>query len=512
VSDVVIGLAGLRKLYELIGALNRERSLDATLTRVVDGVIAGLGFGVAVVNVVQPDGSFQTVAVAGSADARQALMGSRAAADAFDLEFALAERWGSLRFVPHERLPAGPVTGWVPPAAAIATAGEGGESDVWHPLDALFAPLHAPSGRLVGMLSVDLPVDGRRPGPLQRELLEMFAGQAGIAIDNASLTEQLYASEEAFRLAFEGAGTGMSMVSLDPAEPGRYLRVNDAMCAITGYTAAELMSRTVADITHPDDLQADLAGLAGATTGMPRYVYRTEKRYIRADRSTVWVSITSSPVCTSTGRMLYGITQVEDISTRKAMEADLRHQAAHDPLTGLANRATLTDRLTKAIDRVQVRGEAGAVLFCDLDGFKAVNDRHGHDVGDQVLQVVAARLAEQVRPGELVARLGGDEFVVIAERISPSEADRLAARLEEAVAAPIVVDAVTVVLSVSVGAAVLTSGATPSALLRTADLAMFSVKNARRTGGPISLRGAPTTSDRELATFPSALGPHGICS
>ena len=494
-SDLVIELAGLRQLYELIGALNHEPSLDATLTRVVDGVVAGLGFGVAAVNVVHPDGSFETVAVAGSSDARQALLGSRAPADAFDVEFDVAELWGGLRFVPHDRLPAGVVTGWVPPVEAVAVSGDADDADAWHPLDALFAPLHAPSGRLVGMLSVDLPADGRRPGPLQREMLEMFAVQAGIAIDNARLTEELHASEEGFRLAFDGAGTGMSMVSLDPADAGRYLRVNDALCAITGYTAEEMIRRTVADITHPDDLESDQAAL-GLGLGGGLDVNRTEKRYVRADGSQVWVSLTTSAICTSTGRVLYGITQVEDISVRKAAEEELAHRAAHDPLTGLPNRTLLTDRLAGAVDRARAGGETGAVLFCDLDRFKAVNDTYGHDVGDQVLRVVAARLDEQVRPGDLVARLGGDEFVVVAEQVSDAEAHGLARRLEDAVAAPITVDAVTVTLTVSVGTARLTGAGEVSGLLRAADVAMFTAKGARHASRPML---GPPGPDRKPA-------------
>ena len=479
-SEVVIGLAGLRQLYELIGALNHERSLDATLTRVVEGVVAGLGFGVAAVNVVQPDGSFETVAVAGSDDARETLLGSRAPADAFDVEFALAEHWGSLRFVPHDRLPEGAATGWVPPAEAVVIASAVDGSIAWHPMDALFAPLCAPSGQLVGMLSVDLPEDGRRPAALQRELLEMFAVQAGIAIDNARLTEQLHASEEGFRLAFEGAGTGMSMFSLDPADRGRFLRVNDRLCTITGFTGEELLQRTVADITHPEDHETDRMAMAGVVDG-PDDAYQTEKRYVRADGSQVWVSVTASVIRTSSGRVIYGISQVEDITVRKAGEAELVRRAAHDPLTGLANRATLSARLTEAVDRASASGEAGAVLFCDLDGFKAVNDRHGHDVGDRVLQIVAARLAENVRPGDLVARLGGDEFVVVAEHMGVGEAEGLAHRLEAAVAATITVDATLLGLTVSVGTARLTGSAGGSDVLRTADVAMFAVKGTRRS-------------------------------
>jgi diguanylate cyclase (GGDEF)-like protein/PAS domain S-box-containing protein len=449
--------------------------LGATLQAVVDGVVEGLGFGVAVVNFVHPDGTFETVAVAGSDEARSQLLGSRAPADAFELEFAIAEDWGGLRFVPHDRLPAGAVTGWIPPPEACPV---GDAPDAWHPLDALFAPLRCPSGKLVGMLSVDLPDDGRRPGPLQRELLAMFATQAGIAIDNARLTEQLHASEESFRLAFEGAGIGMTMVSLDPTDLGRFLRVNDAMCAITGYSADQLTARTSADITHPDDRALDAAAFTRALAEGHAPVYRAQKRYVRPDGSLVWVSITMSVVRLASGDLLYGITQVEDITARRAAEAELRHRAAHDPLTGLANRATLTDRLAHATAGFDVRAGTGAVLFCDLDGFKSVNDTYGHDVGDTVLRVVAARLTEQVRPCDtVVARLGGDEFVVLAADLTLSDAEGLAARIERCVAGPIAVGGVTVTITVSIGITPLTHRS-PAQLLRDADTAMYRAKVA----------------------------------
>ena len=241
-GELAVRMSGLRRLYELIGRINGGRSVSAVLQSVVDGVVEGLGFGVAVVNLVHADGSFEVVAVAGSDDARAVLLGSCSPRGAFDAEFAVAEHWGGLRFVPHDRIPEEAITGWIPPADADLAVDD---PDAWHPWDALFAPLTAPSGELVGMLSVDLPHDGRRPGLLQRELLEMFATQAGIAVDNARLSERLRASEASFRLAFDGAATAMTMTSLDPRDAGRFLRVNDAMCALTGYTASELIVHDV---------------------------------------------------------------------------------------------------------------------------------------------------------------------------------------------------------------------------------------------------------------------------
>jgi diguanylate cyclase (GGDEF)-like protein/PAS domain S-box-containing protein len=477
-SDSAVQLSALRGLYVLIGQLNAGRSLAQTLQSVVDGVVDGLGFGVAAVNYVHADGTFETVAVSGSDEAREQLLGSRVPANAFDAEFAVAECWGSLRFVPHDRLPDG-AGGWVPPAEFCMSD----EPDAWHPLDALFVPLLCPAGTLVGMLSVDLPHDGRRPGPLQQELLSMFATQAGIAIDNARLTEQLNVSEQSFRLAFEGAGIGMTMISLDPADPGRFLRVNEAMCRITGYSAQELTSRTYADITHPEDRGPDGAAFAEALTGGELEVYRAEKRYVRRDGSLVWVAITTTVVRNGSGDLLHGITQVEDITARHAAEQELRHRAAHDPLTGLANRATLMTRLHEAVTTDDAgatagAGAAGTLLFCDLDGFKSVNDSFGHDVGDEVLRVVAQRLTDQVRARDTtVARLGGDEFVVLAIGLNVEDAERIADQIRQAIAEPIPVGPLTILSTVSIGLTPL-RGRDAVRLVKDADGAMYRAKAA----------------------------------
>jgi diguanylate cyclase (GGDEF)-like protein/PAS domain S-box-containing protein len=513
-GDLAVRMSALRRLYELIGRLNGGRSLPDVLQSVVDGVVEVLGFNVAVVNLVHADGSFEVFAVAGSDDARSELLGTRNASGAFDAEFAVAEHWGGLRFVPHDRIPDDAITGWIPPADAGPTV-EG--TDAWHPWDALFAPLTAPSGELVGMLSVDLPHDGRRPGALQRELLEMFATQAGIAIDNARLTEHLRASEASFRLAFDGAAVGMTMTSLDPRDPGRFLRVNDAMCAITGYSASELTTMAFSDITHPDDLATSLAALDDAMTGRGM-VDRAEKRYVRPDGSHVWVAISSSVIRLESGESLHAITQVEDITARKAAETELTWLVTHDPLTRLLNRAGLHEHLVAALLESQLAecseagsaeaggaetgsaetGSAetlptGALLYCDLDGFKTVNDTYGHDIGDRVLRVAANRFTEHVRDRDAVARLGGDEFVVVAQRVTLDEAIALAERIVGSLAEPLQVDGITMQLTVSVGIAPLSDVSAAAArdvaaLLHIADTAMYQAKANGRNGHAVRRR------------------------
>ena len=160
-------------------------------------------------------------------------------------------------------------------------------------------------------------------------------------------------------------------------------------------------------------------------------------------------------------------------------EERMRHEAVHDPLTGLANRTLLRDRLEHALARSE-RAEdmATGVLFLDLDNFKQVNDAYGHAAGDAVLVELGRRLRMAVRPADTVARLGGDEFVVVCEEVDAETALTLGRRLEEAIREPLEVEGVTHVLSASIGIAL---GRTdPDALLGDADAAVYEAKAAGR--------------------------------
>ncbi len=169
-------------------------------------------------------------------------------------------------------------------------------------------------------------------------------------------------------------------------------------------------------------------------------------------------------------------------------EERMRHEAFHDPLTGLANRALLADRLGQALAR-SGRGGTTAVLVVDLDGFKHVNDTHGHAAGDAVLAGVAGRLAAAVRPADTVARVGGDEFVVLCQDLDEAAARALAARLEAVVGAPNTVAGVAHVLTASIGIAhVADVATTPERLLAAADEAAY---RAKAQGGGRSVAAPP---------------------
>lgn len=463
-------VAKLRQLHELIGRLSSAASLQDTLQTVVDGVVQVAGFEVAVVNHLQPNGMLQCIAVAGSDAARAELLGLQQPLANFEAEFAAAERWGSLCFVPHDRKPANVTSqGWIPDFHPSA------EPDAWHPDDALFAPLQSPVGELIGVLSVDLPRDRRRPGWFQRETLQLLAAQAGIAVHRAQLMDQVSESEQAFRLAFDHAGIPMAVLSLSTDETGRYLRVNTAFCDLVGYTQQELRTVSTGDITHPDDRSVDLANMRKAMTTAQR-VFEVEKRYQHSGGGSVWVAVTTSIIEDATGNPAFAISQVQDISQRRALMEQLVRDARQDGLTGLANRRALYQRLHATTFEL---GESvrAYVLFCDLDGFKTVNDQGGHEFGDSVLVDVAQRLCDAVGPADMVARLGGDEFVVVAHT---ADVGRVADQLRSAVQRASVVDGVEVHLTMSVGISVIDEHNDPTSAIHTADRAMYEVK---KTGG-----------------------------
>ncbi|MFG1818428.1 diguanylate cyclase domain-containing protein [Kribbella sp. NPDC049174] len=474
-NEPTVRLTAVRRLYEVSARMGAGRSLAETMQAVADGVVDGLGFGIAVVNLRAPDGKFEVIAVAGSPEAREALLGTVSAADIFDAEFAIADEWGRLRFVPHERLPEGEVIGWVPDVPVSD------DPAAWHPLDALFAPLYSSDGELVGMLSVDLPEDQRRPGPIHRELLEIFATQAGLAIDKARLTDQLLAeksrleaSETTFRMVFEGAGNGMATIAFDGPEAGRILRVNDAFCRITGYTADQLIGALLVDFLRdeePDQSRRELEKVAAGNA-----TYRFERIFSQPSGNEIWLGGTAAIVGAGQPRIL--LVQIDDVTARKDAERELRHHAAHDPLTGLPNRRLLQHRFAAALERTRASGRRGALLFCDLNHFKLVNDGYGHEAGDRALREIAERLAREVRHGDTVARLGGDEFAILAEDIADDDLATLISRLESAVSRPL--PDITVQVTTSIGTAPITPETTDlDTLLHTADQAMYESKQRR---------------------------------
>ncbi len=284
--------------------------------------------------------------------------------------------------------------------------------------------------------------------------------------------EALADSERRFRTAFNGAGTGMALVGID----GRFLRVNDELVRITGYSEEELLDTSFIAVTHPDDQSAGRAFIRRMLSGGQR-TFLGEQRYLHKAGASVWVLVSASLVSDDADRPLYFITQVQDITERKRAEDLLEHQALHDPMTGLPNRTLLLDRLTHALSRSRRTGQFVAVLFMDLDRLKLVNDSMGHEAGDTLLTAVARRLEATLRPQDTAARHGGDEFVITCEDIeSVDGAVAIAERVGEALAEPFALPAGEAFLTASIGIAISREGDTPESLLRDADAAMYRAK------------------------------------
>jgi diguanylate cyclase (GGDEF)-like protein/PAS domain S-box-containing protein len=284
-------------------------------------------------------------------------------------------------------------------------------------------------------------------------------------------------AQERFELVFEQAPIGMALLTPE----GRWVRVNQALLSITGYTSEELLAKTLEDVTHPDDLSADIEHVRQLLAGEIRD-YQMERRYFHARGHVISTMLSVSLVRDRQGRPLHFIAQIQDITERKMMEERLRHLAEHDPLTGLHNRRLLERELAMQVSRCRRYGEQAALLVLDLDSFKQVNDTYGHRAGDELLKAVAAELARRLRGTDLVGRLGGDEFAVLLPGTDAHAARKVAANLREMVAgcSVDVEDGRRLSVTVSIGVAGIDrESAGGEAVLMEADRAMYAAKGAR---------------------------------
>lgn len=349
-QDASVDIGVVRRLA-LVGArISGRQQLSETFQAIVDGVVDVLGFGAAALNHRLPNGGYRITAVAGPDDARETLLGVEFDAAEFEEALVNAVPWGSLIYVPPGSLVEAAFT-WTD---AAAYENSPVPDDAWHPDAALIAPVRDESGHLVAALSVDMPPHGRTPSTQLRELLAIFALQAGVAITAASAR------------------------------------------------------------------------------------------------------------------------QLEEYE-RNRRESRLERLARRDPLTGLPHRGTIDEQLRTAIDNARRTGNDGAVLFCDVDRLKHVNDDHGHAAGDEILRASAALLRRTVRARDVVIRYGGDEFVIVADDICVASADALADRvrgltLESAGSEP--------TARFSVGVAVIGPHSTTAGLLERADSDMYADKRS----------------------------------
>ena len=345
---------------------------------------------------------------------------------------------------------------------------------------------------LEAYIGVPLRVDGERFGTINFvsgevaprrfsrhdvDYLERAAGLIAGWLAEKVRAEELEETRERFRLAFDNAPIGMVVASLD----GRVLQANQSFSDCMGLSPDLLAGVDMLDLTHPDDVATTRAFMATTLTESANG--SMEKRYIRRDGSTWWGQVHSSVLRGPDGQPQYFVNQIEDVTERRAAQRRLSDMALHDTLTGLPNRALLQDRLTQELATAAREGTTTAVLFLDLDRFKHVNDSFGHAAGDTLLQTIADRLQQVVRPNDTVARQGGDEFVILCTGLNDrADLTRILSRINDAVERPVRIEDHVVSVGVSIGVAFAdaTTTTSPDALLRDADTAMYRAKGRGR--------------------------------
>ncbi len=306
--------------------------------------------------------------------------------------------------------------------------------------------------------------------------------QIDAALDVAERANRSLAKREVLLQAiFDSAG---SAICLSDCE-GRLLQSNPRTTELFQYSLDELQRLSYLDLIANEE-RADVIDSLPALTGARVSSLSQERRLRRRDGTLFWGDTRGCPLRDENGAITGIVWVLDDVSSRHESEARIRHQAWHDYLTGLPNRAWLIDHATQALLQAKRHGRHFALISMDLDGFKTVNDLHSHDAGDFVLRGVAQRVSDVLRASDSLCRQGGDEFVVLLSEVDNSSAlPVIAAKIREAVEAPYEFNGIELVVGASLGLALYPEqGETLDTLLQHADAAMYQDKSERRCGHP----------------------------
>ncbi|TAJ82015.1 MAG: bacteriohemerythrin [Gallionellaceae bacterium] len=301
--------------------------------------------------------------------------------------------------------------------------------------------------------------------------------------DSAIMKERVRAdtmqmeAEKRFRSMFEH--TALPMVRNSPT--GEFIEVNEAWVNMFGYSREEVLAQhlTWQQITHPDDMESGVVQVRKMLAGEIGD-FKSDIRYLHKNGRALWGTVQMSLVRDENGVPDYIISAIQDITERKRAEQQINFMAYHDKLTGLPNRALFFDRLSQTLSQARRSRKHVALLYLDLDGFKPINDIHGHEAGDAVLKMAAQRLLACVRAVDTVSRLGGDEFaVVVGELGNPAEIERVAENILEAFAQSLILpDGGECTVGTSIGISVFPdNGDEMDSLLAAADAAMYESKH-----------------------------------
>jgi diguanylate cyclase (GGDEF)-like protein/PAS domain S-box-containing protein len=300
--------------------------------------------------------------------------------------------------------------------------------------------------------------------------------------DRRLAERSLRASERLNREIIAGLLEGVLVVDTE----ARVVHANEAVAHLFGLPVGELVGRSLSgvpvDLLDDDGrlLLQDQLPLERALRG--EAVRSAVMRLVRQDGSLLWVEAQANPLVDEDGELYGAVASYDDVTLRVENDRRTRHEADTDPLTGLANRRALERTLGSALSRAAARKRSIAVLVLDLDGFKSINDSHGHAAGDAALREVARRLRRCVRERDLVARLGGDEFVVLLSDVGGSSgaAQEACERVDAALSEPVGLEQGEMPLRAAIGVATYPADAADAAgLLAHADRAMYAVKTSR---------------------------------
>jgi diguanylate cyclase (GGDEF)-like protein/PAS domain S-box-containing protein len=301
----------------------------------------------------------------------------------------------------------------------------------------------------------------------------LFTGVIRDVTERKEVEKVIKESEERFRSLVQYASDIITILEAD----GTVRYISPVVEGVMGYKPKEQIGTNAFGSVHPDDRERALSIFAeilkkpGLHPPLEFWVPHKDGSWRYLEH--VVNNLLDDPAVRGV------VVNSRDVTERKALEEQLRHQAFHDPLSGLPNRALFMDRLEHTLTRANRRGRRVAVLFMDLDNFKVINDSLGHEVGDQLLLAVAERLEACLRPEDTAARLGGDEFTILVEEVDgESDAVRVAERIAESLQSPFALDQHEVFSTTSIGIALSSPlQEQPADLLRHADLAMYRAKH-----------------------------------
>lgn len=326
-------------------------------------------------------------------------------------------------------------------------------------------------------------------------------------LERVAATAALVSSQRRYEAAVEGSRDGIWDWDLIEGEFHLSRRFKE-MLGFDDTTMPDSREAWMKSI-HPEDRSAVERALQEHLDGKTAAL-SIEHRVIHRDSSLRWVYLRGRAQRDENARPERVAGSQTDITSQKAAQADAQHRALHDSLTGIANRTKLLDHLGRILDEMPSRADGFALLYLDLDGFKSVNDVHGHARGDAVLVEVAHRLRASVRSTDFVARIGGDEFVVVLERCSVARAHGVATAIEAAIGQPFATGSPIVHIGVSVGVRIVSDAEQEAeALLDSADREMYSVKLARRGNAANKAEAEPSLEpELRAALRRGAVVPH----